>query len=98
MGIPIFHGAISTQFAVTVLAFSDSYILQTFYKMMTLVVCIGICYGAIILPAILTIFGPMEVVKYVKVQDENKENPVITTSTKPIVIHSTETGIQKSEI
>ncbi|KAK6588644.1 hypothetical protein RS030_3468 [Cryptosporidium xiaoi] len=66
MGIPIFHGAMSTQFAVTVLAFSDSYVLQTFYKMMTLVVCIGICYGAIILPVILTIFGPMNVVKYTK--------------------------------
>ncbi|KAH8738780.1 hypothetical protein FG386_000571 [Cryptosporidium ryanae] len=66
MGIPIFHGAMSTQFAVTVLAFSDSYVLQTFYKMMTLVVCIGICYGAIILPVILTIFGPMDVVKYTK--------------------------------
>ncbi|KAJ1609540.1 putative patched family protein [Cryptosporidium canis] len=64
MGIPIFHGAMSTQFAVTVLAFSDSYVLQTFYKMMTLVVCIGICYGAIILPVILTVFGPMDVIKY----------------------------------
>lgn len=66
MGIPIFHGAMSTQFAVTVLAFSDSYVLQTFYKMMTLVVCIGICYGAIILPVILTVFGPMDVIKYTK--------------------------------
>ncbi|OII73957.1 patched family protein [Cryptosporidium ubiquitum] len=68
MGIPIFHGAMSTQFAVTVLAFSDSYVLQTFYKMMTLVVCIGICYGAIILPVILTVFGPMDVIKYTKAQ------------------------------
>ncbi|KAL5367394.1 putative patched family protein [Cryptosporidium parvum] len=68
MGIPIFHGAMSTQFAVTVLAFSDSYVLQTFYKMMTLVVCIGICYGAIILPVILTVFGPMDVIKYTKAE------------------------------
>lgn len=44
--------------AVTLLAFSDSYTYQTFFKVFTIVVIFGLFYGTFLLPVILSIFTP----------------------------------------
>eukprot|EP00921_Rhytidocystis_pertsovi_P006799 GHVQ01011501.1.p1 GENE.GHVQ01011501.1~~GHVQ01011501.1.p1 ORF type:complete len:1649 (-),score=188.89 GHVQ01011501.1:523-5469(-) len=59
MGNPVFHGAFSTQLGVLMLAFSSSYILRVFFKMMTLVLVLGMCHGVIFLPVLLSLVGPM---------------------------------------
>lgn len=44
--------------AVTLLAFSDAYTYQTFFKVFTIVVIFGLFYGTFLLPVILSIFTP----------------------------------------
>ena len=54
-GPPIVQGAISTVLAVIPLFWLPSYILQTFSKMVLLVVAEGALHGLIILPAIMAV-------------------------------------------
>ena len=54
-GPPILQGAISTVLAVIPLFWLPSYILQTFSKMVLLVVAEGALHGLIILPAIMAV-------------------------------------------
>lgn len=44
--------------AVSLLAFSDAYTYQTFFKVFTIVVIFGLFYGTFLLPVILSIFTP----------------------------------------
>lgn len=44
--------------AVALLAFSDAYTYQTFFKVFTIVVIFGLFYGTFLLPVILSIFAP----------------------------------------
>ena len=54
-GPPIVQGAISTVLAVIPMFWVPSYILQTFSKMVLLVIAEGALHGLIILPAIMAI-------------------------------------------
>ncbi|CEM34095.1 unnamed protein product [Vitrella brassicaformis CCMP3155] len=60
MGNAIFHGAISTFLAIVLIVTVDSFIFVVFFRMMTLVLCFGFLHGLIILPVILTFFGPLD--------------------------------------
>lgn len=44
--------------AVSLLAFSDAYTYQTFFKVFTIVVIFALFYGTFLLPVILSIFAP----------------------------------------
>lgn len=44
--------------AVALLAFSDAYTYQTFFKVFTIVVIFALFYGTFLLPVILSIFTP----------------------------------------
>lgn len=44
--------------AVALLAFSDAYTYQTFFKVFTIVVLFGLFYGTFLLPVALSIFTP----------------------------------------
>lgn len=52
-GAPIFQGGISTLLAVAPLFWANSYILETFSKMVTLVITLGVAHGVLILPIFL---------------------------------------------
>ncbi|XP_040572287.1 patched domain-containing protein 3 isoform X2 [Lepeophtheirus salmonis] len=58
LGLPIIQGATSTILGVLGLAFAPSYLFVTFFKMVFLVIVLGGLHGLIILPVLLSLFGP----------------------------------------
>ena len=58
LGIPILQGAGSTILGVFGLAFAPSYLFVTFFKMIFLVITLGILHGLVLLPVLLSFFGP----------------------------------------
>lgn len=58
IGAAVWQGGGSTMLAVALLAFSDAYTYQTFFKVFTIVVIFGLFYGTFLLPVILSIFTP----------------------------------------
>ena len=58
LGLPIVQGACSTVIGVIGLAMAPSYIFITFFKMVFLVIVLGALHGLILLPVLLSLFGP----------------------------------------
>lgn len=58
IGPAVFNGGISTFLAFCLLAVSESYAFQTFFKVFFLVVTIGLWHGLVFLPVLLGIAGP----------------------------------------
>ncbi len=58
LGVPILQGAGSTILGVFGLAFAPSYLFVTFFKMIFLVIFLGILHGLVLLPVLLSFFGP----------------------------------------
>ncbi|KAJ8375863.1 hypothetical protein SKAU_G00064430 [Synaphobranchus kaupii] len=57
LGYPIVQGAVSTILGVVVLAASQSYIFRTFFKILFLVILIGLFHGITFIPVFLTFFN-----------------------------------------
>ncbi|XP_068094359.1 patched domain-containing protein 3-like [Hyperolius riggenbachi] len=57
LGYPILQGGVSTILGVVVLSTSDSYIFRTFFKIIFLVIALGMLHGLVFLPVLLTLFG-----------------------------------------
>ena len=53
----ILHGGISTFLAITPIAFSQSHVFTTFFRMISLLVAFGLFHGLFFLPVMLSIFG-----------------------------------------
>jgi len=60
MGASVIHGAMSTLLAIVVLAPSKSYIFESFFKMWFGIIVFGVCNGFILLPVLLSTFGPLD--------------------------------------
>jgi len=58
LGMPVVQGACSTIIGVIGLAMAPSYIFITFFKMVFLVIVLGALHGLILLPVLLSLFGP----------------------------------------
>lgn len=58
LGLPIVQGAVSTILGVIGLAFAPSYLYVTFFKMIFLVIFLGAVHGLVLLPVLLSLFGP----------------------------------------
>jgi hypothetical protein len=58
LGLPIVQGALSTILGVAVLYFAGSYIFLTFFKTAFLVIFFGAMHGLLLLPVLLSLFGP----------------------------------------
>eukprot|EP00095_Tigriopus_kingsejongensis_P005739 maker-scaffold28_size608977-snap-gene-1.19 protein:Tk05739 transcript:maker-scaffold28_size608977-snap-gene-1.19-mRNA-1 annotation:"AGAP010394-PA" len=58
LGIPIVQGALSTVVGVAGLGFAPSYLFVTFFKMIFLVIVLGVVHGLVLLPVLLSLFGP----------------------------------------
>jgi len=58
LGLPIIQGALSTILGVLGLAFAPCYAYVTFFKMIFLVIFLGAMHGLILLPVLLSLFGP----------------------------------------
>ncbi|XP_033753031.1 patched domain-containing protein 3-like [Pecten maximus] len=62
-GGPIFNGSISSLLGILMLVFSKSYIFQSFFKVMLLVILIGMSHSLFFLPVVLSLFGPFQAKK-----------------------------------
>eukprot|EP00920_Eleutheroschizon_duboscqi_P031412 GHVT01075892.1.p1 GENE.GHVT01075892.1~~GHVT01075892.1.p1 ORF type:complete len:398 (-),score=33.90 GHVT01075892.1:433-1626(-) len=60
IGAPVFHGAMSTGLMAVSMFFADKQILVVFAKMMVLVLTFSLAHGLLLLPVMLSIFGPMK--------------------------------------
>eukprot|EP00923_Selenidium_pygospionis_P037742 GHVN01066088.1.p1 GENE.GHVN01066088.1~~GHVN01066088.1.p1 ORF type:complete len:1064 (-),score=81.06 GHVN01066088.1:270-3461(-) len=59
MGTPVTHGALSTWLAMVPLIFRREYILELFFRMISLVLLFGLSHGVILLPVLLSWVGKM---------------------------------------
>jgi len=82
LGIPIIQGAVSTILGVIGLALAPSYVYVTFFKMVFLVIFLGAAHGLILLPVLLSLFGPGSCAK-----DSDTSN--ISTPSTTVSLHST---------
>ncbi|OWF43457.1 patched domain-containing protein 3-like [Mizuhopecten yessoensis] len=57
-GGPIFNGAFTSILGVFMLIFSKSYVFVSFFKVMTLVIIFGVFHAVLVLPVVLSLFGP----------------------------------------
>lgn len=57
-GGPIFNGAMSTLVGIITLAFAESYVFTSFFKIMLLVILFGLGHAIFLLPVVLSLFGP----------------------------------------
>ncbi|XP_070196540.1 patched domain-containing protein 3-like [Littorina saxatilis] len=55
---PIFNAGMSTLLGVVFLAASDSYVFITFFRIMVLVIVLGMLHAVLFLPAVLSLVGP----------------------------------------
>lgn len=58
LGLPIVQGALSTILGVVALLVAPSYIFITFFKVVFLVIVIAAAHGLLLLPVLLSLFGP----------------------------------------
>ena len=58
-GGPIINAALSSIVGIIMLAFSTSYIFQSFFKMMLLVILFGLAHSVLFLPVLLSLCGPL---------------------------------------
>ncbi|WAQ97494.1 PTHD3-like protein [Mya arenaria] len=57
-GAPIFNGAISSLIGIIMLSIAKSYIFQSFFQVMFLVIAFGLFHSVLFLPVILSFIGP----------------------------------------
>ncbi|KAL1497414.1 hypothetical protein ABEB36_008391 [Hypothenemus hampei] len=58
LGLPVFQGAVSTILGMLALVLANNYIFAVFFKMIFLVVFLGALHGLLLLPVLLSLFGP----------------------------------------
>ena len=58
MGPAVLNGGVSTLIAFILLLSSDSYFFLTFFKIFFLTVLFGVWHGLVLLPVLLSLFGP----------------------------------------
>ncbi|KAB7507922.1 Patched domain-containing protein 3 [Armadillidium nasatum] len=71
LGLPVIQGGLSTIIGVLVLVIAPSYIFQTFFRIVFLVIFFGIVHGTLLLPVMLSLLGPGSCTKH-----EDEENSV----------------------
>ena len=58
VGVPILNGAMSSILGILMLAFANSYIFQSFFKTMFLVMLFGLMHSLLLLPVVFSFIGP----------------------------------------
>ena len=60
LGLPVVQGAASTILGLLALLFAGTYIFLVFFKMVFLVIFLGALHGLVLLPVLLSLFGPCD--------------------------------------
>jgi len=58
LGPPVFHASTSTFFAILLLAFSQSFVFRVLFKVLVSITTIGVGFGFLFTPAVLSLVGP----------------------------------------
>ena len=58
VGIPILNMSVTSLLGILMLAFAESYVSQTFFRSLLIVVILGIFHSMLVLPVLLSFFGP----------------------------------------
>ena len=59
IGVSVFNGAMTTFVAIFALAFSTSFVFQSYFKCFLLIISFGIYFGIVVLPVMLSYIGPV---------------------------------------
>ena len=78
IGASVLNGALSTFLAVAVLLFSSSYVFKTLANQFALTVALGMMHGLVLLPVLLSIFGPKPFASAEPVKKDGIDNKVGT--------------------
>ena len=85
LGLPIIQGAVSTILGVFGLAFAPSYLYVTFFKMVFLVIFLGAAHGLVLLPVLLSLFGPGSC----RSSNSSSSRRSVASSPSTVSVHST---------
>jgi len=96
IGASVLNGALSTFLAVAVLLFSKSYVFRTLAIQFALTVGLGVLHGLILLPVLLSLFGPKPFASAEPIKDGNEV--VVPAETKePISPVNTQHAVESDE-
>ncbi|KAJ8679532.1 hypothetical protein QAD02_015319 [Eretmocerus hayati] len=73
LGLPIVQGALSTILGLMALLLAGTYIFLIFFKMVFLVIFIGALHGLLLLPVLLSLFGPGSCSSYDDDEDDEED-------------------------
>jgi Niemann-Pick C1 protein len=96
IGASVLNGALSTFLAVAVLLFSKSYVFQTLAIQFALTVGLGVLHGLILLPVLLSLFGPKPFASAETIEDVTEVVPAETTK-EPSYPVKTEQAVESDE-
>ncbi|MCL4130434.1 UNVERIFIED_CONTAM: hypothetical protein GTU68_030669 [Idotea baltica] len=82
LGLPVLQGGLSTIIGVLILVFAPSYIFLTFFKIVFLVIFFGIMHGTLLLPVMLSLFGPGSCTK--KAEEDDCPTAIVYNVTEVI--------------
>ncbi|XP_071954155.1 patched domain-containing protein 3-like [Antedon mediterranea] len=89
IGSAVFNGGFSTFLAFALLSLSTSYVFRTFFKIFLLVVIFGLFHGLVLLPVLLSWFGPEPYPSAGESPDSvGVENNVTETRTRSVGVNS----------
>ena len=83
VGSSVFNGAFSTFLAVVAMANSQTYVFRVFFKQFFLVTSMGVFHGLIVLPVLLSWFGPDAMKKGDEGADDHERTGDAETETPP---------------
>jgi len=89
IGAAVLNGATSTFLAVFVLLFSSSYVFSTLSKQFALTVGLGILHGLVLLPVLLSLFGPKP---FESAEEDDTDDIDYTSGAKDITTDETAHG------
>ncbi|XP_076629861.1 patched domain-containing protein 3 [Colletes latitarsis] len=86
IGAAVAYGAGSTLLALSMMAFSESYVFHAFLRIFILVIVFGLWHGLFLLPVILSTIGPrsLRLYKTPRPSPEKNEEEAIDTITSPL--------------
>ncbi|KAM8967154.1 patched domain-containing protein 3-like [Pelodytes ibericus] len=73
LGYPIVQGALSTILGIMTLSVAESYVFQSFFRIIFLVIAFGALHGLLFIPVFLTILGAYEITCNKKVKPPNTD-------------------------
>ena len=84
VGTAVLNGAITTFLAVAILLMSESYVFWVLSRMFMLTVVFGITNGLVLLPVLLSLFGPKAFAHHSTSDEESSENDVVKPESKSL--------------